>query len=142
MTNGLERLVDLAAITDLMSEYAWGIDRRDAAVYRGCFTDVIDVEMPRHSRVAVAADAWVDEAFALVARYQATQHLVSNHRIELRGDAATCRAELQAQHWRPTGAWKLCGRYENELVRQDGHWKIRRLALAVSSSQRTGDASR
>lgn len=137
-TATLQQLIDRDAIVDVMSRYARGIDRRDEAVYRACFTDAIDVAMGGGLQEAVDANAWVTSAFGLVGQYEATQHIISNHHVELSEDTATCGAEVQAQHWRPDGYWLIGGRYENQLVRTTDGWRIRHLELTIRWSETAG----
>jgi hypothetical protein len=134
--------IDHEAIVDVMSRYARGIDRRDVAVYRSCFTDVIDLDMAGRRQDGIPADAWVEQAFDLVSHYETTQHLISNHVVEIDRDTAVCRAQLQAQHWRPDGAWLVGGRYEDRLRHTADGWRIERLSLAITWSERTGTEKR
>ncbi len=138
----LSRLLDRNAIVDVLSCYARGIDRRDAALLRSCFTDVLDVNMGGVQHRAIAAEAWVEQTMKLIAGYQTTQHIISNHLVELEDDRAVCRAEVQAQHWNPDGAWLLGGRYEDGLVRTADGWRIDRLALHIGWTETTGKALR
>ncbi len=136
--SALQQLVDRQEIVDVMSRYARGIDRRDAQLYRSCFTDVIDVEMPGAQRPATSADSWVEHALGVVTAFESTQHIITNHVIEIDHDEARCTAYVQAQHWRPESAWLVGGQYRNELVRIDGEWRIRHLELVFAWTERTG----
>ncbi len=128
----LKTLIERQAIIDVFNDYARGIDTRDEALYRNCFTDKLDLDMwgsdgPETS----TADEWVAKAFAAVASFQTTQHLITNHQIELDGDRAFGRAYLQAQHWNPENYMLVGGYYENDFVRQGEVWRIGRLCLKV-----------
>lgn len=134
----LEALIDRQEIVDVMSRYARGIDRRDAALYRACFTDVLDVEMPGASWPAITAEKWTEHALGVVSAFESTQHIITNHVVELEGDDARCTAYVQAQHWRPESAWLIGGQYRNQLSRVAGEWRIRHLELQFAWTERTG----
>jgi hypothetical protein len=73
--------------------------------------------------------------------WQATQHLVSNHIVEIDGDTAACTASFQAQHYLPseTGGslWTLGGNYAYGLVRTSAGWRI----TAVTMTPTWGDGN-
>src|SRR5690606_41054638 len=55
-------------------------------------------------------------------------HITSNPQIDIHGDRATAQSRhllvMRGENGEPTPA--LAGRYEDELVREDGEWKILR----------------
>ena len=63
-----------------------------------------------------------------VSPFESTQHLISNHVIDIDGDSATCVCYLQAQHFRQddTGAHAVLigGYYANRLIRTPAGWRI------------------
>ena len=140
MDSNAQTIREQWAIIDVLSRYARGIDRKDAVLYRSCFTEEVDVDMGRGLESGIPADAWVDQALSVVERYEATQHIISNHVISLESGQARCRAEVQAQHWNPTGAWKIGGHYEDHLIKTETGWRIQRLTLKIRWSETTGDA--
>ncbi len=144
---------DRQAIVDLSYAYAAGIDHRDWELYRDIFTDECEYDFSSWSGRAPAtmpADDWVQAVRSVNGNFDATQHLMSNHRLQ-RVDAATVVGinELQAQHWfhadsmvsfgRPAEhAWCLLGgHYTNRYVRTDAGWRIASCRLTVR--WRTGD---
>ena len=141
MDSNLESMKDHWDVVDVLSRYASGIDRKDPKLYRACFAESLDVNMGGGLQRGLSADLWVEQALGLVARYQSTQHIISNHSITFEGDRAFCRAEVQAQHWNPSGAWKIGGHYDDDLVRSESGWKIHRLTLKIRWSEITGDGA-
>ena len=84
----LQALIDRVEIIEVFNRYALGVDRKEKAVYRSCFTDEIEVDMGGMGAMTMAADAWVDQAFLLVAGYEGTQHMITNHTITVEGNTA------------------------------------------------------
>jgi 3-phenylpropionate/cinnamic acid dioxygenase small subunit len=135
----LQYLLDRAEISDVQLRYATGVDMRDWASYRSCFTDEIDTDFtsamggePRRLK----ADQWVEYARRTISGLKATQHMITNHVITLEGDEATCVAYVQARHHLPndTGASDqvMFGYYTNRFVRTPDGWKIRACKLTVT----------
>jgi hypothetical protein len=119
---------DLLDIQRLLYDYAWGCDEGDWALLRSVFSDdaVLDYSStggPAGGRDEVVA--WLESSLSGTR----LQHVVSNFRIDVSGDAAAGKAmffttvHLEGLH-RPltTG-----GYYDLGFVRVDGRWKVRRL---------------
>jgi hypothetical protein len=128
----LQALIDRNAIIDTMNRYATGIDQRDAAIYRSCFTDQLELHMGDAEPRNCNADEWVSQAFAAVGTFQSTQHIITNHVVTLEGEEADCVAYLQAQHYNPDNALLVGGYYTNRLVREAEGWRISSLKLTIT----------
>lgn len=146
---------DHRRIVELSLSYAAGIDHRDWPLYRSIFTDVCLVDFSSWSGRDAAdmnADDWVDAVRSVNGNFDATQHIMTNHRFEVLDDNTVVGTnEVQAQHWfsatsmagfdRPAEpAWCLLGgHYTNRYVRLDGRWRIAACGLTVR--WRMGDES-
>jgi ketosteroid isomerase-like protein len=116
---------DRLAVSDLLDDYAYGVDTKDWALVASVFSDdaVLDYSAfggPNGSAADVVA--WIRGS---VENFPLTQHHVTNRRIRVDGDAATCTAELFA----PMGMGnnKLLwtgGRYVDTFTRTAAGWKI------------------
>ena len=128
----LQRVEDELAIRRVLVDYASTQDARDYAGYAALFAkngEWVNGKTVHKGREAITK--------MLVGLYgtppsdyvnNESYHLVSNPQIELNGDRATARSRhllvLRGPKGEPTPA--LAGRYEDELIREDGQWKILR----------------
>jgi 3-phenylpropionate/cinnamic acid dioxygenase small subunit len=123
MTDGLGTLVDRAAIQDLLVRYARGIDRRDLPLVASCFTPDAVYEGTLGS--GTIRDALAALPVALE-RYTRTLHFLGNQTIAVAGDEATSETYCLAHHELLSGGRRVVAiRYQDELVREAGGWRIR-----------------
>lgn len=123
-------MLDRTAISDLLDDYAHGIDTRDFAVVAGVFTE--DARLDYSTSGGPDGDRdevlhWLRQSLPAVSL---TQHLLTNRRIHVDGDVATARTQL----FNPllfggedgTHLLLLGGSYDDELVRTPDGWRISR----------------
>ena len=127
-----DSIADQLAISDVLIRYATALDTRDWDLLRTCFTDdcVCDYDPvgPREGYADFEA-----LARGYLSPLPATQHLVTNHVIEISGDTASARSYAHAMHVATTGAqFVIAGTYEDELVRTGDGWRIRRRRFPMS----------
>ena len=125
-------VADRLAIHDLFVRYATALDDGEVETVVGCFTPDAALESPAIGRIS-GADAI--RAFAgrfAVQRAAGTQfrHIITNLAAEIDGDRARATAYLLVLISKDGTHRSLPpGRYECELVRQDGAWRFRRRAV-------------
>lgn len=145
--------VDRQVLVELSHAYAAGIDHRDWALYRRIFADECEIDFSSWSGrepASMRADDWVDAVRRVNGYFDATQHLMSNHRFEaVDADTVIGTNEVQAQHWFCADSMALFGRaaepawcllgghYTNRYVRGAAGWRIAACRLTVR--WRTGD---
>lgn len=128
----LQRLEDEAAIRRILVDYAATQDARDYDAYAALFAK--DGEWVNGKSVYKGRPAIRQ---LLVGLYGTPPpgfvnsdsfHITYNPQIELNGDRATARSRHLLIMRGPKGAPTpmLAGRYEDELIREDGQWKILR----------------
>ena len=126
----LQLLLDRAEISDVQLRYATGLDSRDWALFRSCFADEIETDFtsvfggtPRKT----TADKWTEAARRTIVGLTATQHMITNHVINVEGDTATCVAYVQARHYLPNDTGDsiqtMFGYYTNGFIRTRAGWK-------------------
>ncbi|MGE0484510.1 MAG: nuclear transport factor 2 family protein [Gammaproteobacteria bacterium] len=138
-----DRLTDEAAIRALMDRYGATVDERDWDGFAVLFTDPLATDFsgidPAFAPATVARADHVAGTRAVLAQFDATQHMITNVQIALDGERARCRAVMRAEHWlsglRGAPRYTLFGVYENEFVRESGGWRIARLALRVTREE-------
>ena len=139
MSDDLRRLMDEAALRDLVAAYAFGLDLRDWDLWMSVFTDDVLIDLtdyepepaPQHLPVAVHLE-YVQRLFA---GFDATQHFIGTTRVALDGDRATVVAHMRAEHWLTSGQgddrYTMYGTYTDECVRTDAGWRIRSVKLKL-----------
>lgn len=123
-----DELADRMAIVDVLQHYCYCVDNNlpDAIAEEVFAPDAIDDH---------AYDRWegreqLRAAFtAIVNRFTATAHLLSNLRVRVEGDRATTHCYVTAWHWLPGGDepetdFVVVGTYEDNLRRSDEGWRI------------------
>jgi hypothetical protein len=88
---------------------------------------------PQTISPAELMDAWR----ALVPGFDATWHELQNVTSNVTGERATATALVDARHWLGGKLWRVIGRYDWALERQNGLWTVTRMVLILD--QETGD---
>jgi 3-phenylpropionate/cinnamic acid dioxygenase small subunit len=148
----LQLLWDRSEIEQVVYKYAAGFDTKDWELWRSIFTDAVEVKFRPAAEAAfkgfgqdwvpTSGDEWVEGRRVLFTGLGTTQHQMSNPRITVDGDAATCIMYLQAIHFMPGEPgveYTLGGYYVDDLVRTPQGWKIARVNLIVTWER--GDAT-
>lgn len=120
---------DHLEIRSLLDRYAWGIDRKDWALFAGCFTDDVVADYGRNGRYS-GRDEFV-RAIDEMHRppVGATLHRITNHDITVDGDTAHAvtafDAVLQVEH-KGFQLLHVIGTYTDDLRRTGDGWRISR----------------
>jgi hypothetical protein len=133
------------AITQVMSNYAVGLDQRDWPLLGSCFCDVILIDYGKKSvstgapDVPRSADAWVDILKETVTRFDTTHHMINVYRVtpvvESDHPMVRCMAYLTAEHFLFNDPQMpiakdyreyitVGGFYTNDFVQVDKGWRI------------------
>ena len=136
---GASEAVDRAQRRDLVDAYACGADERAGAAVAALFVDGGTLEVLAETGAVDepvhVLDGWADiqGAIASLRRYEATLHLVGQHRVAIGGDTATGTTYCEAHHLfhrEGTRYDRVLGiRYADEYRRVDGGWRFTRRRL-------------
>jgi len=132
----IRQLEDRTQISEQVIRYAMGVDRRDWAMFAGCFTDPVYADF-----ASGGIPAAIVPRAELVARvstalngFTTTQHISPNHVIEFDAsdpDRAICHSYMYAQHLLRGSAngefYLLRGSYTNHMRRTADGWRIERI---------------
>lgn len=123
---------DRQAIIDLTINYCWTIDSKD-------FENLRTIFLPEATALLGderdGIESIIERIRGALGPLDASQHIISNHQINVTGDEATGRCYLHAQHVR-RGAeggpnYIVAGRYLDRYVRTPDGWRIIRREIAV-----------
>jgi hypothetical protein len=126
----LQRLEDIEAIRRLLIAYGRHLDRRDFAAYAALFArdGVWDGGFGAATGPA-EIQAMMERTIggSLIEGPQKNYHLMSSFDVEAEGDTGRARSRwtfvAQDADKRPRVLY--AGRYDDELVREDGRWKFK-----------------
>lgn len=127
MSDALQQVLDRLEIGELLARYSTALDTRNWDLLGAVF-----LPNARCDYGSLGTPQGLDEIVSLVrgtiADLDATQHLVGNVVVDVRGDEATADCYLISQHIRrdtPGGDhYFLGGRYSDRLVRTAHGWRI------------------
>jgi hypothetical protein len=126
---------DREQIADVLIRYATGIDFKDWALLRTCWTEDVDVDYGEVGRYS-GADAITALMEQLHGAMGPTYHRLTNFAIAVDGDRATARsyvhAVLQAVPDDAASWVEALGHYDDELVRTSDGWRIARRATSIA----------
>ncbi|MFE6888071.1 nuclear transport factor 2 family protein [Streptomyces sp. NPDC057694] len=132
---------DRTEIHNLLTAYAFGLDRRDFARVASVFTDDAEVrnvfaahlpEGEKFSSLTTGGNAVADGARQLFSNLDATQHLLGAQSIAVTDTGAKAATQIVAHHHRGNDYYHTGGTYEDDLVRTPVGWRISRRTLRIS----------
>jgi SnoaL-like domain len=107
-------------------------------IYQDCFTTDAKITAIFPDGVTTATrfgtNDWADFVASVFQGngYVATQHLMGTFNITINGNTATMTSYLNATHKRSDTSIDIAnGTYEDEIIQQNGRWKIRRRTLKL-----------
>jgi 3-phenylpropionate/cinnamic acid dioxygenase small subunit len=125
-----DNLADRLGISEVLDDYARGIDSRDWDLVLSCFTDDAVLDYTAFGGPKGPAQEVVDWIAGNVANFVMTQHHITNRHITLDSDDAVCVSELFApmgmasnQPGKLTILW-TGGAYNDRFARTPDGWKI------------------
>jgi len=124
---------DRAAVIDTVNRYATALDSREWTLLDEVFTPDAVADFgagPLHGR-----DALCGLIRRMLDGSGPSQHLLANHRVEVRGDTARCVCQVRAFSAGAGAAagrsYELFGEYRDQLVRTPEGWRIARREMSI-----------
>ncbi len=122
----LQRLLDERAITEVLHRYCRGVDRLHEELLASAYHEDSHDDHGLFKGTGREFARFVVKV--LREHADATQHCLTNVRIEVDGEVAHCESYVVARHWREredsTRLETAGGRYIDRLDRRSGEWKI------------------
>ena len=127
-------LEDRQALVDVTIRYCWAIDGRDWTDLGSVFTEdaVVDYGFMPRVQGLPHIQALVEKVLAPL---DSSQHMVSNHQIDVEGEEVRSRCYFHAQHVRRKASggpnYVIAGIYRDRWSREDAGWRIAARELEV-----------
>lgn len=127
------------SIMETISKFSYFADHHKWDNLRKLFTDQITIDytsLAGGEPAKLDAEALIKHWEPALSKYKMTQHIITNHIIELQGEsAATCKAYFQAVHENPNRfgdhKWTLGGEYIFSLLKVNEDWKIAGITMTA-----------
>lgn len=132
----LQAAADRTMIKDLLGRYAWALDHGAAQDWADAFTPEGVFEAPNLGFRVAGRARLIEFATDVHDTMPNVHHLMTNHAIDVSGDTATGRCELNAFWAKPEGMYAvLQGWYEDDYVFGAQGWRIRHRRAYVTEPQ-------
>ena len=132
-------------LMELMSRYANMADTQDwDELPRSVLCDefTCDFRSLGTPVMTLSRDAWCRRSEQVFARWTATHHAITNHRIAINEDRATIHAHVRVEHWAPSeiaaggpNCWLVVGFYDDVAVRTPEGWRLSSVKLTVTHQE-------
>ena len=130
MQDALSLVTDKLKIIELINQFGMSIDLRDWIKFRSLFAESVEFDYSSIGEIAgvLPPDKIANTAEQDLGGFQTTQHMITNHIIELSDNEATCTAHVRAQHFLPNDRFdpmlQIGGYYNAKLIPLESNWKI------------------
>lgn len=119
----VERLLARAEIADLLVTYCLAFDDQNWDEFSTLWTDDASFQVEDHA--FEGRSAVLDFLTTCLPEGYVSKHMISQPLIELADDGHTARARTDVVWIAANFTNAIVGRYEDEVVKQDGRWKFR-----------------
>lgn len=128
-----ERMLDRAALQQLVWTYCHAIDRQDLKLVRSLYHD--DAVDDHGAMFCGSPDEYVAWLPSILSHWQATSHTITNMLFLIDGDLAEGELATTAYHRTADGAREIVahGRYLDQYRKAHGVWKFQRRSLVLDA---------
>ncbi|MEM8570559.1 MAG: nuclear transport factor 2 family protein [Pseudomonadota bacterium] len=131
---------DTARVITLVSSIPLAVDRAAYDLAEAAFAPEVIIDYtslwsgePAKMTPGDLMDAWR----GIVPGFDATWHQLGPVSVEIEGDNATAKADVDGRHWIGERIWRPIGVYHWDLERLDGDWRVTRMVFDMT--QEIGD---
>jgi hypothetical protein len=125
---------DRLAISEVLSSYCHGVDRRQWGLFRSLFTSDIRLDLSQALGIFEGSDG-IERFIATIDALPITmRHLVTNIVIEGDGERARVQSYVVALTGEPGKMQRGTGFYDDELVKTEGRWRLRHRRLLLDGA--------
>ena len=123
-------IIDHIQIIELINHFGMAIDLRDWKSFQNLFAESVEFDYSSIGEVAATlhpADI-ANTARSDLGGFQTTQHVITNHLVQVQDNNASCQAHVRAMHFLPNkgeSMLEMGGHYKAGLVRIENDWKIK-----------------
>ena len=123
-------VTDRIQIIELINHFGMAIDLRDWESFQNLFAKSVEFDYSSIGEVAATlhpADI-ANTARSDLGGFQTTQHVITNHLVQVQDNNATCQAHVRAMHFLPNegeSTLEMGGYYTAKLIRIEDNWKIK-----------------
>lgn len=134
-----ESTADILTIIQCINRFGMAIDRRDWESFRTLFASEVSFDYSSIGEVAgvLTPDEVVANARKDLGGFKTTQHVITNHIIEIEDSVAHCQAHVRAMHYLPKeveSILEMGGYYEAEFIKES-RWLIKNWKFTLLWSQ-------
>jgi fermentation-respiration switch protein FrsA (DUF1100 family) len=129
--HAMENKSDIEQIVDAVNGVAMSADRREWEASRSYFVDEPFTDyssLTGQPGAKVSTSDLIKGWSAFLSKFKFTQHFITNHEVNIRGNTARSRSYVHAIHLLPYAEggelWGVYGTYDHELVKTSSGWKI------------------
>lgn len=132
-------------IVETVSRFGMLVDARDWDGFRNLFADSVEFDYSDIGDVSgtLSPVEIAKNASAGFNGFKTTQHVVTNHQVDVTDEASTCTAYVRAMHLLPNDkgeSWlEIGGQYDAKLIRSESDWKIQSWKFSVMWSRGNSD---
>ncbi|WP_413303944.1 nuclear transport factor 2 family protein [Bacillus sp. 1P10SD] len=138
-TTSMQKILNKFSVMETISKFSYFADHHEWVNLKNLFTDEITIDytsLAGGDPAKLDAESLVKHWEPALSKYKMTQHVITNHIIELQEEsAATCKAYFQAFHEHPNKygdhKWTLGGEYHFSLLKVNGVWKIAGITMTA-----------
>lgn len=127
--------METARVISVVSSIPLAVDRAAYDLAETAFADPVVIDYTSlwgGEATPMSPEALMQAWRGIVPGFDATWHNLTNVQATVTGETATAAADVDGTHWLDDEVWRPIGRYEWDLIRVDGDWKVTRMVFDMT----------